>query len=197
MENLIEVFAKYNNLRDISNACSIWKSCDAFNIDRVVLDRISDLRNTHYGHNPDMIVSDLDKTMIFDALKELVKYPEVLQYIDARTYNEELKKIENGDEMEKYKAVIEPLKENIELIMRRIDEIQNKPSVIDFSTTIIVRKKPQKQPIGWTIFYVVMTLICCSSIKQDIHMIINHVVTKGFTFSESSSKTGMFLFQIH
>ncbi|XP_053409070.1 uncharacterized protein LOC123561553 [Mercenaria mercenaria] len=84
------------NLRDISNACKIWKNCSVFNIQPFARINAKNSRNNYFAHNPKLRVTSDQKTDAFDALNDLLKQGDVQHYINKQECLNELEKIKNG-----------------------------------------------------------------------------------------------------
>ncbi|XP_060584678.1 uncharacterized protein LOC132740728 [Ruditapes philippinarum] len=86
------------NFQDISTSCHIWDNCkNMFMIRPHVLKNLRECRNTFVAHNPILRVTDLDKLKVFDALKDLLKDPDVMGHTDTQKCLSELDRIEKGD----------------------------------------------------------------------------------------------------
>jgi hypothetical protein len=106
------------NFQDISTSCHIWSNCkNMFNIGDHVLRNVRECRNTFVAHNPILRVTDLDKSKVFDALKDLFKDPDVMLHIDAQNCLSELDRIEKGD------LLSNSLKSIFEALSRHSDDI--------------------------------------------------------------------------
>ncbi|XP_053376351.1 uncharacterized protein LOC128547465 [Mercenaria mercenaria] len=86
------------DLQDIATLCHIWENCkNEFMIRPFVISNLRDCRNKFVAHNPKLSVNDVEKSRVFDALKDLLKVPDVQLHINAQECLSELAKIENGD----------------------------------------------------------------------------------------------------
>ncbi|XP_053376349.1 uncharacterized protein LOC128547463 [Mercenaria mercenaria] len=86
------------DLKDIATLCHIWENCkNEFMIRPFVISNLRDCRNKFVAHNPKLSVNEVEKSRVFDALKDLLKVPDVQLHINAQECLSELAKIENGD----------------------------------------------------------------------------------------------------
>lgn len=101
-ENIATIFLKAPesvNLRDLSNACSIWKRCKLFKVKPFVLRNVNHCRNEFFAHNDTLRVTDNDKSRVFDSLRDLLKDQDVQPFIKSQECLNELIKIEQGDKL--------------------------------------------------------------------------------------------------
>ncbi|XP_060604422.1 uncharacterized protein LOC132757225 [Ruditapes philippinarum] len=107
------------DFQDISTSCHIWDNCkNTFKIRQHVLNNLRECRNTFVAHNPRLRVTDLEKSKVFDALKDLFKDPDVMLHIDAQNCLSELDRIEKGDLLSNsLKSIFEALSRHSEDIV--------------------------------------------------------------------------------
>ncbi|XP_060572522.1 uncharacterized protein LOC132730579 [Ruditapes philippinarum] len=78
-ENIAGVFSEPKkkidgpaNYLDISTACNVWECCSIFQINKLYIQKVREIRNKKIAHNHTLLISDLDKSKGFDALKDLL-----------------------------------------------------------------------------------------------------------------------------
>ncbi|XP_060566989.1 uncharacterized protein LOC132725819 [Ruditapes philippinarum] len=117
--NIIEVYIPANwpngdiDIKDVSTACFIWENCsEQFKIKPFIIKNIRQFRNKYFGHNMSMKATDLEKTKVFDVLKDLFKEPDVQGHIDAQDCINHLLNIEQGKQIEKWMIAVQNLLEH-------------------------------------------------------------------------------------
>lgn len=73
-------------LKDLNNLMSLFRNLKTCDIDnRTTIDRVSDIRNKHYGHNLSGRVFEPDKIYSIDALSNLLSHPSIQLYESAKS----------------------------------------------------------------------------------------------------------------
>ncbi|XP_060577054.1 uncharacterized protein LOC132734344 [Ruditapes philippinarum] len=100
-ENIASVFTTLPgdgtpaNYLDLSNACSIWERCKAFEMKKVVINNVRKCRNKYFAHNDTLRVDGNSKAEVFDALRDLLNDKDVGSHIDKILCMDKLQKIMN------------------------------------------------------------------------------------------------------
>lgn len=119
-ENIANVFvnalgtsAGSVNLQDLSDACSIWETCEFFNLKDAVIKNVKYCRNELFDHNDRKRFTDDDKAKVFKTLKKLINEKHVQRYIKTAECLNELDRLEKGDKQTRAITEINNLIRNI------------------------------------------------------------------------------------
>lgn len=109
------------NFKDISTACFIWENCkDAFNIQPLIIKRIRKFRNKYIAHNPSLRATEVEKAEVFDVLRDLLKQPDIGGHITLAECIDDLKKIEQGYQIEKWMAALQTI---LQMLVKNVGHI--------------------------------------------------------------------------
>ncbi|XP_053401919.1 uncharacterized protein LOC128557751 [Mercenaria mercenaria] len=131
-ESIADLFLPWSmpsvQFQDIASQCHIWVSCSEFDIQNHVTKRLKKFRNTYFGHNPSLRATELEKSNVFDMLRDLIKDPDVKQDLNVNKCLNELQQLENMDDLSATVSEIhQSLTENstkIEIIDRELKKIE-------------------------------------------------------------------------
>ena len=151
-ENIVGVFlpsdwTKTNPLHmsDVSTQCHIWQQCREFRLNKTTVKNARAARNANF-HNSSFEVSDTEKAKAFDALKDVIKDPDIRNDIDVNECLCELDNIFKDDFFcSKDESILEKIaavsQENQGSFERRINEICDHLLAIEeenrFSVTVM------------------------------------------------------------
>jgi hypothetical protein len=128
--NIIEVYlpASWQNddidIKDVSTACFVWENCfKQFRIKPFIIKNIRQFRNQYFAHNTSLKATDLEKTRVFDVLKDLLKEPDVQGHIDVQECLTNLLNIEQGYQIEKWMIAVQDLIEQHGFKLNKLEDI--------------------------------------------------------------------------
>ena len=118
---------------DVTGLINLVDWCSIFKIQRPVVGRVRDTRNAKWGHAPQQELSELDRNEAFQAIRDLLEDPELVNDPDAQNALAEITALENSDlvnfeeiEMKVLKDLITSLREDV---IAKVDQLQSQTSL--------------------------------------------------------------------
>ena len=113
---------------DVTGLINLVDWCSIFKIQRPVIGKVRDTRNAKWGHAPQQELSELDRNEAFQAIRDLLEDPELVNDPDAQNALAEITALENSDlvnfeeiEMKVLKDLITSSREDV---IAKVDQLQ-------------------------------------------------------------------------